>query len=237
MARYFYKITPTEGESVTTSAHNATISEGFESEWRIFFHHKQLPQQIIRHSTTTNRTINSQTDSTENNILDRIFFHEYYPGKERIDMIDKISLEILKILQEKARIPNVEVSRQVGLAPSAVLERVKKLEKMGVIDGYEINLNPELFDRRLISFIRVTTEPGKEQIVGDQLLQIPDTQEIHFISGGDCYLVKLRCKDNAALGDLLQNKIRNIDGVITTKSETVLSTVKESSRIPLPDSL
>lgn len=152
-------------------------------------------------------------------------------------MIDKISLEILKILQEKARIPNVEVSRQVGLAPSAVLERVKKLEKMGIIDGYEVNLNPEIFDRRLISFIRVKTLPGKEKSVGDELLQIPDTQEIHFISGGDCYLVKLRCKDNEALGELLQNKIRIIDGVITTKSETVLSTVKESSRIPLPDSL
>ena len=52
-------------------------------------------------------------------------------------MIDDTSLKILQILQKKARIPNVEVARQVGLAPSAVLERIRKLEKQGIIDGYE----------------------------------------------------------------------------------------------------
>ena len=61
-------------------------------------------------------------------------------------MIDDISLKILKILQEKARIPNVEVARQVGMAPSAVLERIRKLEKQGIIEGYEVRINPEYFD-------------------------------------------------------------------------------------------
>ena len=60
-------------------------------------------------------------------------------------MIDDISLEILKILQEKARIPNVEVARQVGMAPSAVLERIRKLEKQRIIEGYEVRLNPKIF--------------------------------------------------------------------------------------------
>ena len=60
-------------------------------------------------------------------------------------MIDEINLNILKILQEKARIPNVDVARQVGLAPSAVLERIRKLEKLKIIDGYEVRLNPKFF--------------------------------------------------------------------------------------------
>ena len=60
-------------------------------------------------------------------------------------MIDEISLKIIKILQNKARIPNVEVARQVGMAPSAVLERIRKLEKQGFIDGYEVRLNPRRF--------------------------------------------------------------------------------------------
>ena len=55
-------------------------------------------------------------------------------------MIDEISLNILNILLEKARIPNVEVARQVGMAPSAVLERIRKLEKQGIIDGYEVQI-------------------------------------------------------------------------------------------------
>ena len=58
-------------------------------------------------------------------------------------MIDETGLKILKILQEKARIPNVEVARQVNMAPSAVLERIRKLEKQGFIDGYEVRLNPK----------------------------------------------------------------------------------------------
>jgi Lrp/AsnC family leucine-responsive transcriptional regulator len=62
-------------------------------------------------------------------------------------MIDDVSLRILKILQKKARIPNVEVARQVGMVPSAVLERIRKLEKLGFIDGYEVRLNPERFGK------------------------------------------------------------------------------------------
>lgn len=152
-------------------------------------------------------------------------------------MIDEKSLEILRILQEKARIPNVEVSRQVGLAPSAVLERVKKMEKSGVIDGYEITLNPERFHRSLIAYVYITAAPEKEDTVGTKLAQIPDIQEVHFISGNDCYLTKVRCKDSVSLGNIIKNKIRAIDGVLKTKSEIVLSTTKETNRFPLPQSL
>jgi Lrp/AsnC family transcriptional regulator, leucine-responsive regulatory protein len=152
-------------------------------------------------------------------------------------MIDSKSLEILRILQEKARIPNIEVSRQVGLAPSAVLERVKKLEKSGVIDGYEVTLNPEFFNRSLITYIYITCAPEKEDIVGEMLAQIDDIQEVHYISGNDCYLTKVRCKDSVALGAILKDKIKIIEGVLKTRSEIVLSTNKETSRFPLPKSI
>ena len=152
-------------------------------------------------------------------------------------MIDSKSLEILKILQEKARIPNIEVSRRVDLAPSAVLERVKKLEKSGVIDGYEVTLNPEFFHRSLITYIYITCTPEKETIVGEMLALIPDIQEVHYISGNDCYLTKVRCKDSVVLGDILKNKIKAIDGVLRTRSEIVLSTNKETSKFPLPQSI
>lgn len=151
-------------------------------------------------------------------------------------MLDTISLEILKILQEKARIPNIEVSRKIGLAPSAVLERIRKLEKQGFIDGYEVRLNPERFNRSQVAFIRVKVTPPMNTKVGEQLSQIPEVQEIHFVSGSDCYLIKVRAADTIALGSLLQDQIGPIDGVISTRTETVLTTVKETSRIQLPDS-
>ena len=152
-------------------------------------------------------------------------------------MLDAISLEILNILQEKARIPNIEVSRQVGLAPSAVLERIRKMEKQGIIDGYEVRLNPERFNRAQVAFVHIKTVASMCDNVGVQLSTIPEIQEVHFVSGSDCYLIKIRSADTATLGQLLQEKIITIEGVLSTSTETVLSTVKETSRIPLPQSI
>ncbi len=150
-------------------------------------------------------------------------------------MIDEISLKILKILQEKARIPNIEVSRQVGLAPSAVLERIRKMEKIGIIDGYEVRLNPEQFHRSLIAFVLVSTRENllEDTPIGDQLAKLPEAQEVHYVAGDDGYLVKLRVADTAELDLVLRQKIIPINGVMATKTSTVLSSYKETARIPI----
>lgn len=149
-------------------------------------------------------------------------------------MLDEVSLEILKILQEKARIPNVEVSRRIGLAPSAVLERIRKMENQGIIDGYEVKLNPEKFNRTLVAFVHVKVDASLDERVSRKLAQVPEIQEIHFVSGSDCYFIKIRTSDNATLCNILQHQISTIDGVISTNTETVLSTIKETNRIQLP---
>lgn len=149
-------------------------------------------------------------------------------------MIDETSLHILNILQEKARIPNVEVSRQVGLAPSAVLERIRKMEKNGIIDGYEVRLNPERFDKSQIAFIFVSVqEPPGQAPVGEALATMPEVQEVHYVAGDDCYFVKLRIADTTELGQVLRQKIAPMQGVVATKTATVLSTLKETARIPI----
>ncbi len=150
-------------------------------------------------------------------------------------MIDETSYKILKILQEKARIPNIEVSRQVGLAPSAVLERIRKMEKMGVIDGYEVRLNPEQFQCSQIAFVCIKTEkPDSHSInIGEQLSKLEEAQEVHYVAGDDCYLVKLRVANTSELNQVLHEKIFSIRGVKETKTSTVLSTYKETARIPI----
>jgi Lrp/AsnC family transcriptional regulator, leucine-responsive regulatory protein len=150
-------------------------------------------------------------------------------------MIDDISLEILRILQEKARIPNVEVSRQVGLAPSAVLERIRKMEKQGVIDGYEVRLNPRRFASSQIAFVQVTVREQPEgPNIGEQLARIPEIQEVHYIAGEDCYLIKIRAADTVELGRLLRTRVTAIPGVLATRTAPVLATYKETARIPIP---
>jgi Lrp/AsnC family leucine-responsive transcriptional regulator len=151
-------------------------------------------------------------------------------------MIDGIDLHILKILQKKARIPNVEVARQVDMAPSAVLERIRKLEKQGFIDGYEVRLNPKRFQRNLVAFVMVTTEhPGQRRKAAEQLSAIPEAQEIHEVAGEDGILVKIRVSDTTELGRLLEKKIAAIDAVHATRTMIVLSTLKETARIPIDD--
>lgn len=151
-------------------------------------------------------------------------------------MIDETSLKILKILQEKARIPNVEVARQVGLVPSAVLERVRKLEKQGYIDGYEVRLNPQRFKRSLVAFIALTFDPGVDyNEIGDRLSERDEIQEIHHIAGDDGYLLKIRVADTDELCRLINSQIGSIPGIKTTRTLIVMSTKKETARIPIDD--
>ena len=151
-------------------------------------------------------------------------------------MLDDVSVHILKILQEKARVPNSEVARQVGMAPSGVLERVRKLEKQGIIDGYEVRLNPERFGRSLVGFVLVTPAAGSdESVLGRALAAIPDVQEVHYVAGEDAFLVKLRTADAAMLERVRREKIAALSKVARTRTLIALSTFKETSRIPLDD--
>ena len=149
-------------------------------------------------------------------------------------MIDAVSLKILKILQKKARIPNVEVARQVGMAPSAVLERIRKLEKQGFIDGYEVRLNPKRFAKSLVAFVRVKIKKlGDEKKIGEKLSRIAEVQEVHYVAGEDAFLVKVRAADTEDLGGLIRDKIAAIASVRSTQTAIVLSTYKETARIPI----
>ena len=151
-------------------------------------------------------------------------------------MIDDINLNILKILQEKARIPNVDVARQVSLAPSAVLERIRKLEKLKIIDGYEVRLNPKFFAKSLVAFITVKTDEHADEIdIGKKLAFRPHVQEVHYVAGEDAFLVKLRGSDTEEIGRLIRETIRSIDGVQLTKTAIVMSTYKETAQFPIDD--
>ncbi len=148
--------------------------------------------------------------------------------------MDEIDLNILRILQEKARIPNVEVARQVAMAPSAVLERIRKLEKQGIIDGYEVRLNPDHFARNLVAFIRIAVDAAAgANGVGRALADLADVQEVHYVSGDDGFLVKARVRDPGELDRLVRGRILSIPHVTGTRTAIALSTLKETWRFPV----
>lgn len=147
-------------------------------------------------------------------------------------MIDDIDIHILEILQEKARIPNAEVARQVGMAPSAVLERIRKLEERGIIEGYEVRLNPVCFHQGLSAFVFIETE-GDSAETAQALAGMTSVQEVHQVVGPDGLLVKLRTADNTSLAGILRHQIQPLKGVKSTRTQIVLETVKETRSVDL----
>jgi Lrp/AsnC family transcriptional regulator, leucine-responsive regulatory protein len=150
-------------------------------------------------------------------------------------MIDDIDHKIMSILQNDARTSNAEIARRLAMAPSAILERIRKLETRGLIAGYEARLNPKALEAGLLAFIFVLADEriGSDN-AGRMLAEIPEVQEVHHIAGEDCYLVKVRIADTEALGELLRQRFSAIESIRSTRTTIVLSTIKETAQIALP---
>jgi Lrp/AsnC family leucine-responsive transcriptional regulator len=148
--------------------------------------------------------------------------------------IDAVDVRILRMLQENARTPNVEIARRLKLAPSAVLERIRKLEKRGAIRGYEAQLDAPMLDLGLVAFIFVR---GDEKVgstsIGKALAAVPGVQEVHHVAGEDCYLVKVRAAGTEALGRLLRERFGAIRGITSTRTTVVFTSVKETAKLPI----
>src|SRR5436305_513717 len=149
-------------------------------------------------------------------------------------MIDANDIEILKILQQNARTSNAEIARRLGMAPSAILERIRKLEARGVIAGYQARIDPAALDLGLLAFVSVRSDAATGEIdLGGRLAELPEVQEVHHIAGEDCFLVKVRTADAKSLGRLLREGIGGL-GSVRTRTTIVLETLYESARLPLP---
>jgi Lrp/AsnC family leucine-responsive transcriptional regulator len=149
-------------------------------------------------------------------------------------MIDDTDVSILELLQDNARISQADVARAVGLAPSAVLERIRKLEARGVIRGYAALVDPHVVEQSMLAFIAVRSAEGPgDSRVAVALAQCPEVLEVHHVAGEDCYLLKVRARDAEHVGQLLRLRFGRIPGVVSTKTTIVLETVKESPRLPL----
>lgn len=147
-------------------------------------------------------------------------------------MINETDKQILRIIQQDAKVPNVEIARQVGLAPSAILERVRKLEERGVIRGYAAEINPKEVGFGLTVFVFVRTSECNSG-VEEALIALPEVLEAHEVAGEDCILLKVRTKDTDDLGKLLREKIKPIPNVLSTRTTVVLHTFKETTELPL----
>lgn len=150
--------------------------------------------------------------------------------------LDQIDRGILGLMQENARISNADIARELNMAPSAVLERVKKLEQKNIILQYTTRLNPKALHQNLLAYIFIKAADGLGcSSTANELAKVPEVQEVHHIAGEDCYLVKIRTSDSASLMDLMRNSLSKIPNILSTRTTIVLETVKEQQQLVIPD--
>lgn len=150
--------------------------------------------------------------------------------------LDKIDLGILRLMQENSRISNVDMAKELEMAPSAVLERVKKLEQRKVITQYTTKIDPAAVDLGLLAFISMKTSNTVGcTTTADELSKIKEVQEVHIIAGEDCYLVKVRTRDSASLMTLMRDEFSKISNILSVRTTIVLETVKEDQQLIIPE--
>ncbi|MBE0457481.1 MULTISPECIES: winged helix-turn-helix transcriptional regulator [Pseudoalteromonas] len=153
----------------------------------------------------------------------------------RLRMLDRIDLAILDVLQKNGRISNVNLAKQVNLSPSPCLDRVKRLEQEGYIEGYFAKLSEAKLNQSLVAHVQVslvTSNTAVFKVFREHILKIKQVVECDMVAGGYDYLLKIRVCDmdeyRQVLGDLV-----DIPGVGTHHTYMVIEKIKQDTGLRL----
>lgn len=150
--------------------------------------------------------------------------------------IDRIDRRILMVLQQDGRITTTDLAEQVGLSPTAVAERVKRLTRAGIIQGYAAKLDPGRIGRGLLVFVEIHLEriaPDIFDTFQRAVQRAPEVLECHMVAGGFDYLLKARVADMTAYRAFLADTVLALPGVRETRTYAVMEAVKETTALPL----
>ncbi|HEX7791978.1 MAG TPA: Lrp/AsnC ligand binding domain-containing protein [Afipia sp.] len=150
--------------------------------------------------------------------------------------IDKIDRKILAVLQADGRIANVELAEKVGLSPTSIGERLKRLQRDGYIEGYGARLNPEMLGLGLLVFVEVLldkTTPDVFERFARAVRLAPEVLECHMVAGGFDYLVKARVADMSAYRRFLGERLLALPGVRESRTYAVMEEVKRDAPLPV----
>jgi Lrp/AsnC family transcriptional regulator, leucine-responsive regulatory protein len=152
-----------------------------------------------------------------------------------LEGLDRIDRHILAVLQADGRISNVDLATKVGLSPTPCLERTRRLERDGFIDGYVALLNPERMEMGLLAFVEVSLDRPTAEVFdkfAQAALADPNIVECHMVAGGFDYLMKVRVADMDAYRQFLGHGIARLPGVRETRTYVVIEQVKSITLLP-----
>jgi Lrp/AsnC family transcriptional regulator, leucine-responsive regulatory protein len=151
-------------------------------------------------------------------------------------VLDKIDLHILSILQRDARVLMKDLAEQVGLSLTPCIERVKRMERDGVIAGYYARVNPQAMGLQILVFVEITLHQKSEKAFDRfrrAMLAIPEVMECHLVSGDFDYLIKARIPQMSEYRRLLGEILHVADGG-QSKSYVVMEELKETLALSIP---
>jgi Lrp/AsnC family transcriptional regulator, leucine-responsive regulatory protein len=156
------------------------------------------------------------------------------PSLNRESQLDSLDRKVLKFLVRNGRATWAELGQLLGLSAPSAAERVRKLEQRGVIRGYAALIDPASVGRPLIAYISVSLASHRNRAAFLRAIaKMEQVAECHHVAGDDDYLLKVRCRGTQDLDHLLARELKEKLGVARTRTTIVLSTAKESVRVPI----
>ena len=146
--------------------------------------------------------------------------------------LDEIDLKILKQLQQDGKMTNVALAKSIDISPPPTLERVKKLEKSGIIKKYVALVEPSTVGIGMHSFVEVKLiKHSKEAVTSffEAIQKLEEIMECHHVTGDADFLLKIAVKDISAFEDLVLHELTALPHVANLKTMVVLSTVKNET--------
>lgn len=144
----------------------------------------------------------------------------------KIDGIDK---KIIRSLIKDARTPILSIARDVGISGAAIHQRLRKLEKSNLIDGYHMKINQKYLGYTTIAFVGIYLETSAViSSIIKRLKEFSEVTECHYTTGNFTVFIKILCKNNEDLIQILESKVKMINGV--SKFETFISLSQEIDR-------
>jgi Lrp/AsnC family leucine-responsive transcriptional regulator len=153
-------------------------------------------------------------------------------------VFDKVDLKILQILQSNGRISLTDLAERVGLSTTPCTERVRRLEREGVIEGYFARLNPQVLNASLLVFVEIKLSAKSGDIFDAfrrEVQTIPEILECHLVSGEFDYLIKARIPDMSMYRELLGNILLKLPAANESRSYVVMEEIKETLALSLKD--
>jgi len=150
--------------------------------------------------------------------------------------LDDIDKKLLLLLQTDAKKTTKALSLKLNLSVTAVYERIKKLEKEGVIEKYVALLNSSKIDRNFVVFCHVKLIQHTKEFISkfeSQIIKLPEVLECHHVSGDYDYILKILVKDMAAYRSFLVTKLTTLEHIGSTHSTFMISEVKKTTVVSL----